>query len=204
MPINNVLNEVINQRTIQQPKLSGKKTWFEITELDTGSLFKPIDLYFMSKHTLLFKYDNLECSQYKYKCCNKSLHFNHMCKGINKGCDYVLYSYIEDKHYFFFIECKSDSVYNKDIRDKLKNGNIFIDYLISLTNYYFNTSITNYEVINVLFKTDKQSRLNEIKDNFKKNKEGSFEFLQKNNYKKDTSNKLCLTIDQLINEWNKL
>ncbi|OQY37999.1 MAG: hypothetical protein B6226_04235 [Candidatus Cloacimonetes bacterium 4572_65] len=156
-----------------------------------------------NSHLLCIRFDTVKCILSKTKnmdCKSKSAFINGDIKGLTKGCDYIIFHKKESKLYVIFIECKSDSHEPKQVNYQLQNGSLFVDYLIALLKLHAEKdSVFQEKEVDIvkkflLLKTAKKIRARA--NHFDQNKK--YGFAIKENYQKNATGELKLTLNQLI------
>ncbi len=133
--------------SINSSKVEDSSIIIKETQKDTK--LKTVELTgFFSEHTYGFtlegkKEDNQPICKY----------FDSEQKNINKVCDGIIFSQIENKNYILFCELKSDRLTPSDYLVQYQNSTLFIDYLINiLNNFYLQEYQPNYKYL--LFHTE--------------------------------------------------
>lgn len=64
-------------------------------------------------------------------------YFDSEQKNINRVCDGIIFTQIENKSYIFFCELKSDRLTPSDYLGQYQNSTLFIDYLVNILNSFY-------------------------------------------------------------------
>lgn len=88
--------------------------------------------------------------------------FNRDAENINKGCDAIIISEINNERYVFVCELKSDNP--KGYTRQIKSGHAFLAYLDGLLEKCYDDPILlkPYKIINILFFTDSRNTSKQI------------------------------------------
>lgn len=80
-----------------------------------------------------------------------SRYINKSQKNVNKGCDGIIATKFGEKYYILVCELKSDNP--KGFEEQMKSSHAFLDYIQSLLERFFDSSISEFVRVNVLFST---------------------------------------------------
>lgn len=80
-------------------------------------------------------------------------------KDINKGCDAIIFTVFENRHYLFICELKSFDFSGTNVITKMKNSSLFLDYINAiLRTFYSSDFLTLFEKKYILFHLKKNNR----------------------------------------------
>ena len=83
-------------------------------------------------------------------------YFNKSYPDVHSGCDYLIYTSIDDKKYLLVCELKSNCI--KGFDKQINNTILFWNYIEKILLHHKNIDITNTHKIAVLFSTGQSSK----------------------------------------------
>ncbi|MGK7955860.1 MAG: hypothetical protein AB4063_11480 [Crocosphaera sp.] len=90
-------------------------------------------------------------------------YFDSKQKNINRVCDGIIFTQIENKNYVFFCELKSDRLTPSDYLVQYQNSTLFIDYLVKiLNNFYLQEYQPDYKYLLFHTQTKQNSKARNI------------------------------------------
>ena len=72
-------------------------------------------------------------------------------KPINKGCDGIIFTYLNGNGYVFICEMKSEKPHQADYIQQFRNSSVFIKFINVILNEFYGFSITEFEIRYILF-----------------------------------------------------
>ncbi|MGK7940174.1 MAG: hypothetical protein AB4062_08510 [Crocosphaera sp.] len=149
----NHLKKIINKKyEIPLIPINSKNNSVIIKETKPDAKLKRVEITgFYSENTYAFTLDKDE----KLKTISK--YFASSEENINKVCDAIIFTNLNQKDYVFFCELKSEKPQVKDYMVQYQNSTLFIDYLINILNNFY---LQEYQIKPIkkyiLFDTKKQ------------------------------------------------
>lgn len=121
-----------------------------LEENDPSAILQEVKLRNFSRdNTFAFKLDakNKRISNYLHPSASK----------INKACDGIIFTKIDDEYYIFFCELKSKKPDYQECIIKYRNSKLFVRYIVSILKEFYNIDI-EFQYRFILFDTKKKTR----------------------------------------------
>jgi len=92
-----------------------------------------------------------------------SEYLNPSAPTINKGCDGIIFTCLENEWYVFICELKSGSPVEKNYLLQFRNSHIFVKYISSILQEFYAMSLETFSVKYILFDKHHKNKLNKTK-----------------------------------------
>jgi hypothetical protein len=127
---------------------------------------KKVTIYgFDYEKTYAFKLDTKDESDI-YQTIRISEYLNPNAKQpINRGCDGIIFTYINGRGYVFICEMKSGISHQKDYIQQFRNSSIFIKFINYILGEFYDMNINNFQIRYILF--DKKKNYGRTESNRK-------------------------------------
>jgi len=80
-----------------------------------------------------------------------SLYLNRSEKNINKGCDAIILTQMNNKNHLFICELKSYAPREVEFFAKMKNSSLFLDYINTILRTFYRSDLTSFKKKYILF-----------------------------------------------------